>query len=99
MNMLMSSKDHVVQLYANMLEHHGDVQRLVHKWLCQLLNNGVARPIWRFSTLLPLTFTPYSAGQMVNTYGQMQKWPSQVRHNRLSLAINSCKWISLTQFF
>ncbi|KRZ17816.1 hypothetical protein T11_17623 [Trichinella zimbabwensis] len=41
----MSNKDHVAYLYANMLEHHGDVQRLclqlVHKWLCQLRNSGV----------------------------------------------------------
>ncbi|KRZ09902.1 hypothetical protein T11_18029 [Trichinella zimbabwensis] len=32
---------------------HKNISVRVHKWLCQLLNNGVARPIWRFSTLLP----------------------------------------------
>ncbi|KRZ48293.1 hypothetical protein T02_16412 [Trichinella nativa] len=33
------------------------------------------------------TVLSWSNGQMVNTYGKMQKWPSQVHHNRLFIAI------------
>ncbi|XP_003375975.1 conserved hypothetical protein [Trichinella spiralis] len=36
------------------------------------------------------TVLSWSNGQMVNTYGKMQKWQSQVHRNRLFIAMNSC---------
>ncbi|KRY98791.1 hypothetical protein T11_5132 [Trichinella zimbabwensis] len=60
---------------------HKNVSVRVHKWLCQLRNSGSI-------TILHVTYPVdlhtvlcWSNGQMVNTYGQMQNWPSQVHHN------------------
>ncbi|KRY99141.1 hypothetical protein T11_7593 [Trichinella zimbabwensis] len=69
----MLSKDHVGYLYANMLEHHGEVQRL-----CLQLQDHAQEDIAKWNMIvhkwlcqllnsgsITRTITPYFAGQMV----------------------------------